>query len=258
MKRLYLGTNTKMTKNCAETVAYIKVMRKLLGEQQEEMTLFVIPSFTALEGAKKALAGSSILLGAQNMCWEDRGAFTGEISPLMLQEMGVELVEIGHSERRHLFGETDEQINKKILCALRHQMKALLCIGETKEQKQLGLTDRLLEYQLAEGLKGVTCESVSNVWIAYEPVWAIGENGMPPETGHVDERHKQIRSILCSLFGRSGKEIPVLYGGSVNSENAAELISLQEVNGLFVGRSAWKAESFYRIINAVYNSSQNR
>lgn len=253
MNELYIGTNTKMYKNRAETVEYIRALRKEFPTLLPGLTLFVIPSFTSLESAQRELFESPILLGAQNMCWEEAGAYTGEISPRMLKEAGVGLVEIGHCERRRIFGETDEQENRKVLCALRNRFKALLCIGETLEQKERGESEEVLASQLEKGLAGVSWEQAGELMIAYEPVWAIGEKGMRPQAGYVSRRHEGIRKTLRGLFGRAGDAIPVLYGGSVDARNAPELIRLPGVDGLFVGRSAWEAVSFAQMIREVYD-----
>lgn len=254
MKTLYLGTNTKMYKTCAETGAYLSALSAQIEQKklaQEEVQFFVIPSFTALHQAR-GLCGQRILLGAQNMAWEERGALTGEVSPLMLKEAGVDVVELGHSERRHILGETDEQINAKVLCALRNQFIVLLCIGENAQQKRDGISDEILRIQLKLGLRGVGAGQMSSLWIAYEPVWAIGENGIPASKEYAEQKHQVIRQTLCELFGaRAGNGMPILYGGSVNAENAAQLIHMPHIDGLFIGRSAWDANKFSALIDQV-------
>ncbi len=253
-RKLYLGTNTKMYKTISETLGYLKELDLLTaGMPETDLELFVIPSFTTLESAGRQLKGSKILLGAQNMGWEDRGQFTGEISPLMLKEVGVSIVEIGHSERRHVLGETDLQANLKVRCALEHGFKALLCIGETLEQKEYDLSDEILSTQIKIGLYGVNEKQAQQIWIAYEPVWAIGVNGIPATKEYAAQKHGVIRKVLFELFGeKTGLQIPILYGGSVNPQNAEELIQMPEIDGLFIGRSAWDAENFSKIIRMVY------
>ncbi|MPN04090.1 L-erythrulose-1-phosphate isomerase [bioreactor metagenome] len=167
----------------------------------------------------------------------------------MLQEFGLDIVEIGHSERRHVFGETDEQENKKVVSALNHGFTALLCVGETAEQKAAGIADEVLAMQLKIGLRGVLPEQAERIWVAYEPVWAIGVNGVPAPADYVKARHASIRRILGELFLLT--EIPVLYGGSVNPQNAEELIVQPNVDGLFTGRAAWDAENFNALIRQV-------
>lgn len=252
-KKLYLGTNTKMYKTAAMTEAYLSELCEYTGGlSRETLELFVIPSFTALERAGRAVRDYLIRLGAQNMGWEDEGAFSGEVSPLMLKEVGAELVMIGHSERRHVLGETNEMENKKVLCALRHGLIPLLCVGETAEEKSYGLSDEVLRTQLKLGLHGVTPEQATRLWIAYEPVWAIGANGVPAQKEYAEEKHSVIRQTLHGLFGTEvGDRIPLLYGGSVNPDNAPNLIQMENIDGLFIGRSAWQAEQFSRIIHTV-------
>lgn len=252
-KRLYMGTNTKMYKTISDTVAYLQELHDLTSDLKDyPLDLFVIPSYTTLDRAGQLLADSHIRLGAQNMAWEKEGQFTGEISPLMLKETGVSIVEIGHSERRHVLGETDEQEEKKVACAAAHGLTSLLCIGETGSQREYGISDETLAVQLKIGLHSITAEQAKNVWIAYEPVWAIGVNGIPAAADYVLARHKSIRQTLIKLFGSAvGNEIPILYGGSVNPDNAVELIQLPDVDGLFIGRSAWDAKQFNHIIRQV-------
>lgn len=249
-KRLYLGTNTKMTKTIAETLAFLAGLDRLTVDVAEDaLELFVIPSFTTLESAGKQLQNSHIRLGAQNMAWEDKGVFTGEISPLMLKECGVALVELGHSERRHVLGETDDMINRKVHCALRNKLPVLLCVGETAKQKELGLSKETLAAQCKEDLFGVTTEDASSLWVAYEPVWAIGEGGIPATEDYAEEMHAFLRETLTGLFGEKGEEIPLLYGGSVNPQNAMLLLGMPHIDGLFIGRSAWEVKGFSQIIH---------
>ncbi|MDR1518792.1 MAG: triose-phosphate isomerase [Planctomycetota bacterium] len=253
LDKLYIGTNTKMYKTGAQTAAFLDRLGQNTADlAREALELFVIPSFTSLETAARHAAAAGISLGAQNMGWEDEGPFTGEISPLMLKEVGVKVVEIGHSERRHGLGETDEQENLKTRCALRHGFTPLLCVGETGDQKEAGISDEILRIQLKIGLRGVTAEQAGGLWIAYEPVWAIGASGVPASREYAEERHQAIRRVLVELFGEdAGGAAPILYGGSVNRQNAPELIAMPAVDGLFIGRAAWDADNFNRIIRDV-------
>ncbi len=260
LDKLYLGTNTKMYKTIFDTVDFLTRLDTLTSDiDREKLELFVIPSFTSLEAARKCIPANKISLGAQNMCWEDSGQFTGEISPVMLREVGVKIVEIGHSERRHILRETDFEENKKVLTALSHGFTALLCIGETEEQKELGMSDEVLRIQLKAGLHGVAPEQAENLWVAYEPVWAIGVNGKPASKEYADEKHAVIKQTLTELFGKeAGGDIPTLYGGSVNKENAEGLIEMPHIDGLFIGRSAWDAKNFNEIIRRVFPLFFNR
>jgi len=249
VKKLYFGTNLKMYKNVQETTSYLKELQTLTKDiSKDEIELFVIPSYTSLSSAAYCVDRSLIKLGAQNMCWEEEGQYTGEISPKMLMELNLDLVMLGHSERRHIFGETDETLNKKVKCALKHDFIALLCIGETIEDKNYGISDEILRTQLKKGLFGIPEDKLTKVWIAYEPVWAIGINGLPATAEYAEEKHKVIRECLTELFGKAGVNIPVLYGGSVNPSNAVELIIRPSIDGLFIGRSAWNAAAFNELI----------
>lgn len=250
MKKLYFGTNLKMYKNIGDTVSYLqKLVENTKDINRDDIELFVIPSFTTLQSATEKVDRSYVKLGAQNMCWEEQGQFTGEISPLMLQELNLDLVMIGHSERRHVFGETDYEENKKVLCALNHGFTTLLCIGETDQEKTYGISNEVLRTQLIAGFHDVTPEMAKNLWVAYEPVWAIGVNGKPASVEYAEEKHKVIKNCLVELFGEEvGLSIPVLYGGSVNPGNANALIAQPSIDGLFTGRSAWQADAFDKLI----------
>lgn len=257
-KKLYFGTNLKMYKNVKDTTSYLEELESLTKNiSRDEMELFVIPSYTTLDAATSSVSQKKIRLGAQNMCWEDEGQFTGEISPLMLSELGINFVMIGHSERRHVFGETDAEENKKVLCALKHNFTALLCIGETGEEKEYGISKEVLRTQLKVGFHNVKPEQVKNLWVAYEPVWAIGVNGVPASTEYAQEMHHIIKECLHELFGDASDEIPVLYGGSVNPQNANDLIVQPDIDGLFTGRSAWQADKFYTLINDAMDAVKN-
>ncbi|MEG0743066.1 MAG: triose-phosphate isomerase [Clostridia bacterium] len=249
MEKLYIGTNTKMYMSLAETTDYLVRLSQVTTDLcRDDFELFVIPSFTSLQAARSCVAKEQITVGAQNIAWEDMGQFTGEISPVMLKEIGVEIAEIGHSERRHILHETDEEENRKVLCAMRHGLRPLLCIGETGQQKEQGISDEILRIQLKIGLHNVPLQNVEKLLVAYEPVWAIGVNGTPASAEYVHDKHGIIRKTLQELFGKKGDCVPVLYGGSVNNANCEELIVLPNVDGLFIGRSAWNAENFDTII----------
>lgn len=252
-KKLYFGSNLKMYKNIQDTTTYLhKLAQNTADLNREEIQLFIIPSFTSLEPASACTDQNQILLGAQNMCWEDQGQFTGEISPLMLKELNLGLVMIGHSERRHVFGETDIEENKKVKTALKHGFTALLCIGETKEQKDYGISSEVLRTQLKVGLHNIPLDRLNKLWIAYEPVWSIGVNGIPASPEYAESMHKIIKATLVELFREDASQIPVLYGGSVNPQNADRLIVQPSIDGLFTGRAAWDADKFNILIrNAI-------
>lgn len=259
MKRLYFGSNLKMYKNIHDTIEYLKSLERLTEDlDRNKFTIFIIPSFTSLDRAEKEVDQSLIWLGAQNMCWEERGQFTGEISPLMLRELNIKIIELGHSERRHVFGETNQMMDKKVLAALSHGFTALLCVGETEDEKEYGISDEVLRMQLKMGLKNVSSKQIHQLWVAYEPVWAIGVNGKPASAAYAQEKHHIIKEALTEIFGEDGYKIPVLYGGSVNPENANELIVQADIDGLFVGRSAWDANKFNKLIRNAVNAYEFR
>ncbi len=251
-KKWYMGTNTKMYKTIAETNEFVSRLCELTKDiSREDFTLFVIPSYTTLDQANGHRDKDLLKLGAQNMGWEERGQYTGEISPLMLKEVGCDLVMIGHSERRHVFLETDDMERKKVRCAVDHGFTALLCIGETEEEKDAGRSDEVLKEQLRIGFADILPEETGKLWVAYEPVWAIGVHGKPITIDYADEKITVIRQELIAMFGPAGEDIPVFYGGSVNNGNAVPLSKCKDINGLFIGRSAWDADNFNTIIRAV-------
>ena len=251
-KKLYMGSNLKMYKTIEETVAFLKDLTALTADiDRETFELFILPSYLTLDRVTKEVDRSLVKLGPQNMCWEDQGQFTGEISPVMMEEIGLDFVMIGHSERRHTFGETDAEENKKVLAGLRHGFTTLLCVGETAEQKEVGISAEVLREQIISGFHGVTAEQADHVWVAYEPVWSIGVNGTPASADYAEKMHIVMRDCLVELFGEAGKTVPVLYGGSVNPGNANELIVQPHIDGLFIGRAAWDAQKFNDLIRGV-------
>ena len=245
--RLLLGTNLKMYKTPRETAAYISALNPVADRFRDCLTVFVIPSFPALPAAIAADNGQ-ILLGSQNVFYEEEGPFTGEVSLRMLEDLeGISLVEIGHSERRHLFGETSFDCNRKVLAAADHHFSPLLCIGETAQERDYGITEEVLRTQLKIGLFGYTVQQP--VWIAYEPVWAIGESGTAATPDYIEHCHRLIRTTLLQLLGDMGNSVPILYGGSVNHDNLSSFLMLPNVDGLFIGRAAWQADSFTSLIH---------
>ena len=249
-KKGYFGSNFKMYKNAAATEEYLQAITAATADiSREDYQFFFIPSYTALERASESPVRSEFMLGAQNMCWESEGQFTGEISPEMLKEFGVELALIGHSERRHTFGETDATENKKVLKALEYGFTVLLAIGETSEEKDFGICPEVIRTQLKVGLHGVTPEQAAEkLWIAYEPVWSIGVSGTPATPEYAQEVHHEIRKCLVELFGEAGNEVPLLYGGSVNPQNGTALLTQPDINGLFTTRTGFQVEKFAALI----------
>lgn len=250
-KKLYFGTNLKMYKTISDTLDYLSRLADLTKDiSRDNLELFVIPSYTSLVKASETIDQNLIKLGAQNMNWEDQGQFTGEISPIMLKELNLDLVMIGHSERRHVFKESDIEENKKVRAALSHGFTVLLCIGETLEEKNFGVSKEVLRRQLKIGLHKIPDYQIRQLWIAYEPVWAIGVNGIPATSDYAETMHRLIKECLEELFGEEAKQIPVLYGGSVHPGNAEALIIQPSIDGLFTGRSAWQADDFNLLIRS--------
>ena len=210
----------------------------------------VAPPFTSLATVRRLVERHPVMLAAQNMHWEDDGAFTGEISPRMLAESSVELVILGHSERRTLFGETDRRIRRKVQAAGRHRLTPILCLGEQESERDAGRTLQVVERQLRIGLADVKGESAAELVVAYEPLWAIG-TGRTATPEQVDEVHRMLREQLSSMFGaEAASQARILYGGSVTPENAPRLLSLPEVNGALVGGASLDAERFADIVSA--------
>ena len=208
----------------------------------------IAPPFTALAAVAAVIKGSSLVLGAQNMGPETKGAHTGEISPLMLKDLGVKAVILGHSERRHSYFETDELINRKVLLAIEEGLEPILCVGETLAEREAGKLEAVVGGQVREGLKGVSIEALAKVTIAYEPVWAIG-TGKTATPEDADAVHGYIRTVLSTLYGEvAAKALVIQYGGSVKADNAAELMAKPNIDGALVGGASLKAESFIPIV----------
>lgn len=252
MRQRWIGTGWKMNKTLGEAEAYARSLRDFVQRTPVSLQLFVVPPFTALDRVCQTLGSTPIKVGAQNMHWQERGAFTGEISPLMLKDCGVHLVELGHSERRAAFGETDFTLNAKVQAALQHDLVPLICVGETASEKEYGAARETVTRQVKIALHGVTASAARRVILAYEPVWAIGDNGIPSEPGYANAMHRAIRQACADLWEDAvARDIPILYGGSVNAENAVPFVQQDEVDGLFIGRAAWDVGSFIRIIQLV-------
>ena len=251
MSKIWVGTNWKMTKTIAEGISYTKELKQIANKLTSDIELFIIPSHTALVDIKKEVSNSRIKIGAQNMHWEDTGAYTGEISPKMLDEIGLDLVELGHSERRQYFNENDTDINKKVVAALKYGMQPLVCIGENIQQKNNGISLEVLAAQLKVCLKGLTEVQAQQVLIAYEPVWAIG-TGKTASSQQAQDMHAVIRKHLAGKYGQNvADNISILYGGSVNAANAKELFACPDVDGGLVGGASLKSREFTEIIKSV-------
>lgn len=241
----YIAANWKMNLRKDEAIELAKKMRDGLKDNKNKC--MIAPSFPLLQAVGEVLSGSSILLGAQNMCFEEMGAFTGDVSPLQLLDFGVKVVILGHSERRHVFGEPDEMINKKVLLALKHGLEVILCVGETLEEREAGNAQAICEAQVVKGLKGVSKENIKKVTIAYEPVWAIG-TGKSASPKDADDMHAFIRNCIKKLYDeKTANDIVIQYGGSMKESNAEELLKMPNINGGLVGGASLKFESFVKI-----------
>jgi triosephosphate isomerase len=243
----FIAGNWKMNKTVGEAIDLVRELKTAIsGVKGVEVA--VAPPFTALYAVRKELEGSSILLAAQHLYWEEKGAFTGEVSPLMLREAGCHYVIIGHSERRQFFGETDETVNRRMKAALSQGLKIIFCIGETLKEREEGKTFSVIERQVEGGLKGLGHQDMRSVTIAYEPVWAIG-TGRTATPDQAEDVHQFIREKLEKLYSREiSEEIRIQYGGSVTPENVKGLMSQADIDGALVGGASLKAESFSKIV----------
>ncbi|MCS6772536.1 MAG: triose-phosphate isomerase [Anaerolineae bacterium] len=249
MRKPFIAGNWKMNKTVDE--AYDLAIELVTGLRfVRDIDVALCPPFVSLTAVKSAIANTMLKLGAQNMHDQDRGAFTGEISPVMLKDL-VEYVILGHSERRQHFGESDAFINRKVHAALRHGLHPILCIGETLEQNERGETESVLARQTREGLAGVSADQVASVVIAYEPVWAIG-TGRAATAEDAQQRCAFIRQELRAMFGEVADAVRIQYGGSVTPANAPELLCQPDIDGALVGGASLKSEDFIAIVRAAH------
>ncbi len=244
--RFWIGTSWKMNKTLAEAITFAEGLKAADVDRDPRIQRFVIPPFTAVREVKSMLADSSVKVGAQNMHWDDAGAWTGEVSPLMLTDCNLDLVELGHSERREFFGETNETVGLKTQAAVRHGLTPLICIGETLADKEAGKATEVLAEEVRGALGKLSGDQKkATILLAYEPVWAIGVNGIPASADYADARQAEILDVAEEMLGYR----PLcLYGGSVNPGNCEELIGCPNIDGLFIGRSAWNVEGYLDIL----------
>jgi triosephosphate isomerase len=255
MRQLFVAGNWKMNLNGQQSRELCAALMKQLRDVRN-VRMAVCPPFVYLKDAAQVLAGSNIAVGAQNMYIEDKGAFTGEVSGAMLLDAGCRLVILGHSERRHVMGESDAFINRKVLKALAVGLEPILCVGEKLEQREAAQTESVVTGQLRAGLEGVSADQMAKVTIAYEPVWAIG-TGKTATPEQAEEVHKLLRDVLAEVYGGAvaGKTI-IQYGGSVKPDNVAELMSKPDVDGALVGGASLKAEQFVPLVQAAAGVSK--
>ena len=242
MRIKYIAGNWKMHKTVPEAVSLAEALVKDLASSTHK--IMIAPPFTALDAVAKILAGGKILLGAQNMSDQEGGAHTGEVSALMLKQLGVKTVILGHSERRTIYGEKDDFINRKVKLALAQGLEVILCVGETLEEREAGKANDVVTSQTQKGLAGIAEKDLSSITIAYEPVWAIGtgKNATPQDA---DAIHAVIREQIKKLYSPAAADSVIIqYGGSVKAENAKELLTMPNIDGALVGGAALKSETF--------------
>ena len=247
MRKKIVAGNWKMNNDLNESIALVNEIKNVLIPR-EDVKVIIAPSFTVLDRVSQLLSGTNIGLSAQNMCYEDSGAFTGAISAKMLKSVGCEYVILGHSERRTLFGETNSDINKKFKKAISEGLIPIFCIGETLEERESGKMKKVIEKQVKKGLKEISAEDFEGTIVAYEPVWAIG-TGKTATPEQAQEVHAFIRKLLKEMYSESLAENTIIqYGGSVKPENASELMGQLDIDGALVGGACLKADSFANIV----------
>lgn len=243
-----IAGNWKMYLNRTEAVELARSVAAASTELTDREVM-IAPSYLSLVAVKEAVADTSVRVAAQNVAWEEQGAFTGEVAPPMLQDVGVDMVILGHSERRHVFGEDNAMVNRRMQGALQFGLSPILCVGETLEEREQENTFSVVEEQLRQGLQDISADQMAQVVVAYEPVWAIG-TGKTATKEQAQEVHAFIRSTLVTLYEKTlADSVRILYGGSVKPENIDSLMAQPDVDGALVGGAALQAESFARIIN---------
>jgi triosephosphate isomerase len=259
MRRLVAGTGWKMNNGIADSIRYAEELKTRFAPLDvSAIDIYVLPPFTSLAAAARAFAGSPVAVGGQNMHWEDAGSWTGEISAPMLLEAGCRYVELAHSERLQHFGETYEQVRRKVDKAMSAGLVPVVCLGETAREKAEGRADQVLADQVLTALGGQSAERVPEIVLAYEPRWAIGAADSAPP-GYVGERHRALRAILREHCGEEiAERTRIIYGGSVTPENGRAILDIEDVDGLFVGRAAWKPEGFARIVELVADVAKRK
>ncbi|MDE0041457.1 MAG: triose-phosphate isomerase [Candidatus Poribacteria bacterium] len=249
MRTPLVVANWKLNKTVGEAVGFAFTLRDMVSDVSGA-EIVLAPTFTALSSVASALDGSNIHLSAQDVFWEDNGAFTGEISPAMLKDVGCEYVIIGHSERRQYFGETNEAVNKKVKASLSTSLKPILCVGESFEDREAGRTESVIEDHVRNGIAGISSDAMLSTVIAYEPVWAIG-TGVTATPDQAQRAHIFIRSLLSEMYSDElAAEVRIQYGGSVKPDNTSELMAQPDVDGALVGSASLEVESFAQIVKS--------
>ena len=246
MRKPIIAGNWKMHKTIAESLEFVNEVKDRVNNDKVEAV--ICAPFTLLKDLKQATKGTNIKIGAQNMHFEEKGAFTGEISPLMLKELDMDYVVIGHSERRQYFNETDETVNKKVLKALEVGIDPILCVGETLEEREAGNTKDVCKVQVEKALENVSKEDLAKVVIAYEPVWAIG-TGKTATSEDANDVIAYIREVVANLYGELANEVRIQYGGSVKPSNVAEIMNQSDIDGALVGGASLEANDYVELVN---------
>jgi len=247
MRKPIIAGNWKLNNTLKESIELVTSLKDNLSGISD-IDIVVCPVFTSLSAVKEVIADSNIKLGAQDVFWQDSGAFTGEVSAVMLADVGVEYVIIGHSERRQYFGETNETVNRKIKAVLNHGLTPIVCLGEVLEEREEDKTFDVIKTQLNESFAGMSAEEMKKIVIAYEPVWAIG-TGKTATPEQAEEVHKYIRELIANCYDQeTASVVRIQYGGSVKPENISELIAQPDIDGALVGGASLKAESFIEIV----------
>lgn len=246
MRKPIIAGNWKMHKTIAEALEFVNEVKDRVNNDTVEAV--ICAPFTLLKDLKQATKGTNIKIGAQNMHFEEKGAFTGEISPLMLKELDMDYVVIGHSERRQYFNETDETVNKKVLKALEVGIDPILCVGETLEEREAGNTKDVCKVQVEKALENVSKEDLAKVVIAYEPVWAIG-TGKTATSEDANDVIAYIREVVANLYGELANEVRIQYGGSVKPSNVAEIMNQSDIDGALVGGASLEANDYVELVN---------
>ncbi|MDR2427862.1 MAG: triose-phosphate isomerase [Endomicrobium sp.] len=246
MRKPLMAGNWKMNKTVAEAVSVVKALKSSIADVTD-VEVLICPTFTVLYAVNNEVKGSNINIGAQNLFWEPKGAFTGEISPTMVKGTGCSYVLIGHSERRQYFNETDETVNKKTKAALVAGLIPVICIGETLKEREQNITFKVIEKQIKEGLAGLTPQQAETIVIAYEPVWAIG-TGKTATPDQAQEVHAFTRNVYSQMYGDASQKVRILYGGSVNPTNVSDLMKQPDIDGGLVGGASLEAESFTKLV----------
>ena len=246
MRKPIIAGNWKMHKTIADALEFVNDVKDRV--KSNEVEAVICAPFTLLKDLKEATKGTDIKIGAQNMHFEEKGAFTGEISPLMLKELDMDYVIIGHSERRQYFNETNETVNKKVLKALEVKIDPILCVGETLEEREAGNTKNVCKIQVEKGLENVSKEDLGKVVIAYEPIWAIG-TGKTATSEDANDGIAYIRQVVANLYGDLANEVRIQYGGSVKPSNVAEIMNQSDIDGALVGGASLKANDYVQLVN---------